>query len=191
MKVYPLAQAANPPATVFTDVKDVDFDSTIRYDASFFENLDRIVQSRAVDRPRPRDDRPAQVARHREGQAVQSRREPRRRCSTPPRSEAGAWLEAKYDAGLPPFFSRPAAGRSRRRRNSSRRRRRATPTRTTTRSTAAAWPTATPSSASSDWAPGSSILISIRDKDGDSLRRRQDLSPDACRRTCRSSSTGR
>ena len=45
MKVYPLAQAANPPATVFIDVKDVDFDSTIRYDASFFENLDRVVQS--------------------------------------------------------------------------------------------------------------------------------------------------
>ena len=32
MKVYPLAQAANPPATVFTDVKDVDlrFDDPLR-----------------------------------------------------------------------------------------------------------------------------------------------------------------
>src|SRR5262245_51055613 len=27
MKVYPLAQAANPPATVFTDIKDIPFDS--------------------------------------------------------------------------------------------------------------------------------------------------------------------
>src|SRR5215813_9395195 len=45
MKVYPLALAANPPATVFTDVKDVVCDSTIRYDESFFESLDRIVQS--------------------------------------------------------------------------------------------------------------------------------------------------
>jgi len=45
MKIYPLAQAANPPPTVFTDVKDVDFDSTIRYDASFFTNLDRMVQN--------------------------------------------------------------------------------------------------------------------------------------------------
>ena len=51
MKVYPLAQAANPPATVFVDVKDVDFNSTVRYDASFFEHLDRVVQTRAVDRP--------------------------------------------------------------------------------------------------------------------------------------------
>src|SRR4051794_6666543 len=45
VKVYPLTQAANPPATVFTDVKDVVFDSTIKYDASFFEHLDRIIQS--------------------------------------------------------------------------------------------------------------------------------------------------
>ena len=28
MKVYPLAQAHNPPATIFTDVKDIPFDST-------------------------------------------------------------------------------------------------------------------------------------------------------------------
>jgi hypothetical protein len=45
MKVYPLAQAANPPQTIFTDAKDVLFDSIIRYDASLFENLNRIVQS--------------------------------------------------------------------------------------------------------------------------------------------------
>src|SRR5262249_1511822 len=45
VKVYPLSQASNPPATVFTDVKDVLFDSTIRYDDSFFVNLDRVVQS--------------------------------------------------------------------------------------------------------------------------------------------------
>jgi hypothetical protein len=45
VKVYPLAQAANPPATIFTDAKDVDFDSTIRYDASYFQNLNHIVQN--------------------------------------------------------------------------------------------------------------------------------------------------
>jgi len=45
VKVYPLSQAAEPPATVFTDAKDVLFDSTIRYDLRFFEGLDRIVQS--------------------------------------------------------------------------------------------------------------------------------------------------
>jgi hypothetical protein len=45
MKVYPLAQTSDPPATVFTDAKDVVFDSTIRYDASFFQHLNRIVQA--------------------------------------------------------------------------------------------------------------------------------------------------
>src|SRR6516162_11638688 len=53
MKIYPLAQAANPPATVFTDVKDIEFDSTIHYDASFFDHLNRVVQSEPwIDRDR-------------------------------------------------------------------------------------------------------------------------------------------
>ena len=38
---------------MFTDVKDVLFDSTIRYDESFFEGLNRIVQSEPwLDRDR-------------------------------------------------------------------------------------------------------------------------------------------
>ena len=45
VKVYPLSQAANPPPTVFTDAANVVFDSTIRYDASFFTSLDRVVQN--------------------------------------------------------------------------------------------------------------------------------------------------
>lgn len=45
LKVYPLAQAANPPETRFTDAKDVLYDSTIPYDARFFQSLDRIVQA--------------------------------------------------------------------------------------------------------------------------------------------------
>src|SRR5262249_39066965 len=58
MKIYPLAQAINPPATLFTDVKDVDYDSTIRYDASFFEHLHRIVQEEPwIDRDRAMIDR--------------------------------------------------------------------------------------------------------------------------------------
>ena len=53
IKIYPLSQAANPPPTIFTDVKDVLFDSTIRYDERFFEGLDRIVQSEPwLDRDR-------------------------------------------------------------------------------------------------------------------------------------------
>jgi hypothetical protein len=45
IKVYPLSQAAAPPPTVFTDAVKVMFDSTIRYDASFFTSLDRVIQN--------------------------------------------------------------------------------------------------------------------------------------------------
>jgi len=60
VKIYPLSQTSNPPATVFTDVKDVLFDSTIRYDESFFEGLNRIVQSE----PWLHDDRSVEVDWH-------------------------------------------------------------------------------------------------------------------------------
>ncbi len=53
VKVYPLSQAANPAPTVFTDAQDVLFDSTIRYDPSFFEHLNRVVQAEPwLDRDR-------------------------------------------------------------------------------------------------------------------------------------------
>jgi hypothetical protein len=45
LKAYPLSLAANPPATKFADATGTLFDSTIRYDASFFRNLDRVVQT--------------------------------------------------------------------------------------------------------------------------------------------------
>jgi len=58
IRVYPLSQAANPPETVFVDAQDVLFDSTIRYDSTFFEHLDRIVQTQGwLDRDRAMIDR--------------------------------------------------------------------------------------------------------------------------------------
>ena len=45
LKVYPLAQAANPPPTKFTDATGVVFDSTIPYDLRYFQSLDRIIQT--------------------------------------------------------------------------------------------------------------------------------------------------
>ena len=44
IKLYPLSQAANPPATIFVDAIDVVYDSTIPYDLRFFQSLDRVVQ---------------------------------------------------------------------------------------------------------------------------------------------------
>ncbi|WFU35094.1 DUF1254 domain-containing protein [Bradyrhizobium brasilense] len=53
IRVYPLAQAANPPPTNFSDAYDVLFDSTIPYDARFYRNLDRVVQNEPwLDRDR-------------------------------------------------------------------------------------------------------------------------------------------
>jgi len=45
IKLYPLSQAAKPPATKFVDVVDVVYDANITYDLRFFEFLNRIVQA--------------------------------------------------------------------------------------------------------------------------------------------------
>src|SRR5262245_8272521 len=104
VKVYPLAQAANPPPTVFTDVKEVTFDSTIRYDASFFEHLDRIVQEEPwLQRDRAMIDQLKSFGIEK-GKPFQPDDATRAQLTAAAR-EAGAWLEQKYDAGLPPYFS--------------------------------------------------------------------------------------
>src|SRR5262245_2049877 len=104
MKVYPLAQASNPPATVFTDVKDVEFNSTIRYDASFFENLNRVVQEEPwIGRDRAVIDQLRSVGIEK-GKPFQPENATKAMLASAAR-EAGALLEAKYDAGLTPFFS--------------------------------------------------------------------------------------
>lgn len=104
MKIYPLAQAANPPATVFNDVKDVDFDSTIRYDASFFDHLNRMVQSEPwLARDRAMIDQLKSLGIDKDKPFNPDART--KEIFTTATGEAQAWLEAKYDAGFPPFFS--------------------------------------------------------------------------------------
>ena len=104
MKVYPLAQAANPPATVFTDASDITFDSTIRYDASFFQHLDRIVQSEPwLQRDRAMIDQLKWLGIEK-GKVFDPDEKTKSLLDDGAR-EAGAWLAQKYDAGLPPFFS--------------------------------------------------------------------------------------
>ena len=103
IKVYPLSQAANPPPTVFTDAADVLFDSTIRYDASFFEGLDRIVQSEPwLDRDRVMIDQLRSIGLEK-GKPF-SPDEQTKALLEAGAGEAKALLQAKYDAGLPPFF---------------------------------------------------------------------------------------
>ncbi|MBN9604034.1 MAG: DUF1254 domain-containing protein [Afipia felis] len=103
-KVYPLSQASNPPETVFHDVKDVLFDSTIRYDASFFENLNRIVQTEPwLDRDRVMIDQLKTLGIEK-GKPFHPD-EQTKAILDGAIKEAHALLAAKYDAGLPPFFS--------------------------------------------------------------------------------------
>jgi hypothetical protein len=103
VKVYPLSQAANSPPTTFTDVSDLPFDSTIRYDGSFFVSLDRIVQSEPwLNRDRVMID----VLR---SLGIEKGKPFNPHAKTKAALEAGireaqAWLEARYDAGFPPFY---------------------------------------------------------------------------------------
>ncbi len=103
VKVYPLSQAATPPDTKFTDVKDVDFDSTIRYDASFFEHLNRIVQDEPwLARDRAMID-PLRTLGIEKGKPYAPSADTKKTLDAAIR-EAHALLAARYDAGLTPFF---------------------------------------------------------------------------------------
>jgi hypothetical protein len=103
MKVYPLSAAADPPATVFSDVKDVEFDSTIKYDASFFKHLDRMVQTEPwLERDKAMIQK-LQSLGIEKGKPFQPDAATEKILDAAVK-EAGAWLEMKYDAGLPPFW---------------------------------------------------------------------------------------
>ena len=103
IRVYPLSQAASPPETVFTDAKDVLFDSTIPYDASFFKSLDRVVQKEPwLDRDRAMIDQLKTIG-IQKGWTFKPD-QPTTRALEAGIREAGAWLATRYDAGMPAFF---------------------------------------------------------------------------------------
>lgn len=103
IKIYPLSQASSPPATVFTDVQNVLFDSTIRYDDSFFVHLNRIVQSEPwFDRDRAMIDQLKSLGIEK-GKPFAPNATTKEALSAGVR-EAHSLLEARYNAGLPPFF---------------------------------------------------------------------------------------
>lgn len=103
IRIYPLSQAANPPATVFTDVKDILFDSTIRYDDSFFVGLNRIVQDEPwLDRDRVMIDQLKSIGIEKGKPFAPDATT--KQALAKGMDDVHAWLVAKYDAGLPPFF---------------------------------------------------------------------------------------
>ena len=103
IRIFPLSRAADPPATVFIDVKDVLFDSTIRYDDSFFVHLNRLVQVEPwLSRDRAMIDTLKSIGIEK-GKPFAPDENTKKALAAGMR-EAQAWLVAKYDAGLPPFF---------------------------------------------------------------------------------------
>jgi hypothetical protein len=103
LKVYPLSQASNPPPTVFTDVKDVLFDTTIRYDESFFVNLDRMVQSEPwLGRDRAMIDQLRSIGIEKGKPFAPDAKT--KQAMKDAIEDAHAWMAAKYDAAPPVFF---------------------------------------------------------------------------------------
>jgi len=103
LKVYPLSQAANPPATVFTDAFGTLFDSTIRYDLSFFQSLNRIVQSEPwLQRDRAMIDQLKSIGIEK-GKPFNPDAKTQDILKTAIR-EAQLWIEQQYDKGFPPYW---------------------------------------------------------------------------------------
>jgi hypothetical protein len=103
-KIYPLSQAVNPPPpTKFTDAADVLFDSTIRYDATFFTSLNRIIQSEPW---LPRDRAMIDILRTlgiEKGKPFAPDATIKSGLDAGAR-EARAWLDSRYATGLAPFY---------------------------------------------------------------------------------------
>lgn len=156
LKIYPLSAAGNPPETIFADVKNILFDSTIKWDESFFDNLNRVIQEEPwIVRDRAMIDQLKSIGIEKgrpfkPNQHVQS-------LLSKGIKEARALLEAKYDAGLPHFSPRKAAGPSQPIPISSRLRSSISMNWMPIPSIIAVLPTAMPISASSGWAQANSI----------------------------------
>ena len=102
VKIYPLSQAKHPPETKFVDASGVEFDSTIPYDLSFFESLDRMVQAEPwLERDRAMIDQLKTIGIER-GKPF-SPDSSTRQILGDAILEAKAWFDARYDL-LPPYY---------------------------------------------------------------------------------------
>jgi hypothetical protein len=102
VKLYPLSQAADPPETIFVDASGIEFDSSIRYDLSFFESLNEMVQAEPwLERDRAMID-PLKTIGIERGKAFQ----PDARITeilNVAIQEAKAWFDARYEM-LSPYY---------------------------------------------------------------------------------------
>jgi hypothetical protein len=100
IKVYSLAQAKNPPPTNFSDAYGTLFDSTIKYDASFFQILHRVVQDEPwIQRDRAMIDQLRSLGIEKGKPFVPDQK--MRGILDAGAKEAHALLSQQYDAGFP------------------------------------------------------------------------------------------
>ena len=102
IKLYPLSQAKNPPATKFVDANGVDFDSTIPYDLRFFESLNRTIQAEPwLERDKAMID-PLKTIGIERGKPFNPDAATKKILDDAI-LEAKAWFDARYDT-LPPYY---------------------------------------------------------------------------------------
>ena len=103
IKLYPLSQAAKPAATTFVDVVDVVYDSTIPYDLRFFESLDRVVQAEPwLERDKAMIDQLRSIGIEK-GKPFKPDQRTQELLNEAAR-EAHAWLVARYETSLSPYY---------------------------------------------------------------------------------------
>ncbi len=105
IKLYPLSQAATPPATMFSDMVDVVYDATITYDLRFFQSLNRIVQAEPwLERDKAMIDQLTSIGIEK-GKPFNPDSNTKALLNDAAR-EAQAWLVARYEAWLSstPFY---------------------------------------------------------------------------------------
>ncbi|RJG08355.1 DUF1254 domain-containing protein [Massilia cavernae] len=104
VRIYPLAQAAIPPATRFVDAIDTVYDSTIPYDLRFFEKLHRFVQREPwIERDRAMIDALKSIGIEKGKPFAPDRKT--QAILQDAVAEARAWLDTTYEAGYVPYFS--------------------------------------------------------------------------------------
>jgi hypothetical protein len=105
IRLYPLSEATQPPPTIFVDVVDLVYDSTIPYDLRFFESLNEIVQAEPwLERDKAMIDQLAAIGIEK-GKAFDPDARTKDVLDDAAR-EAHVWLEARYQASLSmqPFY---------------------------------------------------------------------------------------
>ena len=104
IKIYSLAEAANPPATKFVDAIDIVFDSTIPYDLRFFELLNRFVQREPwLERDKAMIDMLKTIGIEKGKPFAPDAKT--KEILESAIGEAHAWLDASYEQVFSPYFA--------------------------------------------------------------------------------------